>query len=320
MQSHQVVPDVQRELRWIADSYEQAQRVRIQTGERIRALLQGRDSAVDGEREPCENADALLTSIRAGSTSGPSEFLGRLYCHHAQAEEAARAAMRDVLERHPAWPWLSQVRGVGDTLACRLLARLNPRVASTPSGFWAYCGLATVPGREYACDICGRTLAQPLRFRVSGTHRRLRGAGVCPGTLRPTRGPEAGVRVAQPRQARGERPQYDRTAKVVCYLVCVSFLRCRGAYASHYRTLREDLERTRPGWDRGRIHLTALRRTEKLFLTHLWVVWRQELALPVSLPHAAAAGSIWSDPWAMIGGIPDRSPEAAVRGELGRTG
>jgi hypothetical protein len=51
MQSHQVVPDVQRELRWIADSYEQAQRVRIQTGERIRALLQGRDSAVDGERE-----------------------------------------------------------------------------------------------------------------------------------------------------------------------------------------------------------------------------------------------------------------------------
>jgi hypothetical protein len=29
------------ELRWIADAYEQTQRVRIQTGERIRAVVQG---------------------------------------------------------------------------------------------------------------------------------------------------------------------------------------------------------------------------------------------------------------------------------------
>jgi hypothetical protein len=287
------------ELRWIADAYEQAQGTRVQTGERIRALLQGRDGSV-GANAPYAGHDAgeILERIRRNETEGPSPFLARVYRLNASAEEAAQAAMRGALGAHPAWPWLGGVRGVGDTLACRLLARLDPTRAATPSSFWAYCGLSTVAGREYMCATCGRVATQPVAFQVTGVHKRLGGRGRCPDLLRPTRGPEAGVRAAQPRRARGARALYNPQAKKICYLICVSFLRCGGPYADRYRAVRADLERDRPGWERGRLHLTAARKTQKLFLTHLWLVWREAIGLSVTAPHAGRRSG-WDDPWRM---------------------
>jgi hypothetical protein len=309
--------ETQRELRWIADSYEQAQRARLQAGERIRAILQGRDStsvqnsttALEVEASP--DPDQALRAIRRGVEDGPSEFLARVYRTNACAEEYAQEAMRQSLTRHPTWPWLSEVRGVGPTLACRLLARLDPVRARRPSAFWAYCGLRTVPGTEYACSTCEAVMAFPIGFRVSGVHKRFRGRGRCPGVLAPRRGPEAGVRVAQPRAGRGESAAYDREAKRTCHLICVSFLRCGGPYAEWYRETKATLEASRPGWAPGRIHLTSLRKTEKLFLAHLWIVWREALHLPVTLPNPAVQGTTWPDPWEMIGrGAEERSSAA----------
>jgi hypothetical protein len=291
--------DPQRELRWIADSYEQAQRVRIQAGERIRAILQGRDASPDPDRVACDDPEGVLGEIRRGESDGPSAFLAHVYRLNAGAEEAAQAAMARALPRHPAWPWLSEVRGVGNTLACRLLARLDPVRASRPSGFWAYCGLSTVPGQEYACSTCGRVVSQPISYQVTGTHQRLGGRERCTGALRKRRGPDAGVRVAQPRPGKGERAGYDRQAKRTCHLVCVSFLRCGGPYADWYRQTKAGLEATREGWAPGRIHLTALRKTEKLFLAHLWLVWRDALGLPVTEPNARTDRMRWPGPWEM---------------------
>lgn len=291
--------DPQRELRWIADAYEQAQRVRIQAGERLRAILQGRDASPDPGRITCGDAGGVLEAIRRGECDGPSAFLADVYRLNAAAEEAAQAAMAGVLARHPTWPWLSEVRGVGHTLACRLLARLDPVRASRPSAFWAYCGLSTVPGQEYACSTCGRVVSQPVSYTVNGTHQRLGGRSRCTGTLRKRRGPDAGVRVAQPRPSKGERALYDREAKRTCYLVCVSFLRCGGPYAEWYRQTKADLEATRKGWAPGRVHLTALRKTEKLFLAHLWIVWREGLGLPVTEPNEGNGTVRWPGPWEM---------------------
>jgi hypothetical protein len=288
----------QTDLQWIAGTYEQTQRMRVQTGERLRAMLQGRHNGAFVSPPP-EDAATVLEQIRRGETTGPSHYLGRVYRLTATAEGEAQRAMRDVLEAHPTWPWLSGVKGVGATLACRLLARLDPVRATTPSAFWAYCGLATVPGREYACPTCGRRITQPVGFKVSGIHKRLRGSGRCTGQLQAGRGPDEGVRAAQPRPGRGERASYNPQAKTVCYLICVSFLRCGGAYSDWYRETRAELEATRPGWAKGRIHLTAVRKTQKLFLAHLWVVWREALDLSVTSPNPAAADAPWIDPWSM---------------------
>lgn len=274
-----------RDLRWIADAYEQAQRVRVETGERIRAILQGRDERADAVELDSAPGD-VLAAIRRGDTDGPVPLLGRTYRRHADEERELRRAMVSALTDHPAWPWLSRVKGIGATLAAKLLARLDVTRAPAPSSFWSYCGLATVPGTEYRCATCGLRASFPTRYRVKGAHMRSDTRASCSGTLEAHRGPEAGIRVAQPKPASGEKAAYDQYAKKVCYLIGVSFLRSGSAYERYYREQRERLERERPGWTGGRVHFAALRKTEKLFLAQLWAVWREAVGLPVTTPYA----------------------------------
>ena len=305
-------PETEHELRWIADAFEQAQRVRIQMGERIRAVVQRRDSAEAGEAEETLSAAQVLKRIRCGEMDGPVPLLGRTYRRFGEEEEELARAIREALEQHPAWHWLEGVKGIGPLLAGKLLARLDVAKADTPSSFWAYCGLATVPGNEYRCSTCGYTVSFPTSFRVSGTHVGLGGRKPCPGTLLRTRGPEEGVRVAQPKPQKGERAAYDMYAKKVCYLIGVSFLKAGGPYERFYRRERAKLDRTRAGWAEGRRHLTALRKTEKLFLSHLWLVWREAADLPTTEPYAQAEQGHggWIDPWEMS--VADRPPSSSL--------
>jgi len=299
------------ELRWLADAYEQTQRVRLQTGERIRALQQGRSAStgVGGPpqqeaagQEEAVSAEVLLKQIRTGKASGPHPLLGWTYRRHWESEQELCRGMACCLEAHPVWPWLQQVKGVGPTLAAKLLARLDPLRADTPSAFWAYCGLATVPGEEYRCETCGYTVAYPVGWRVSGNHPQLGSTRRCSGGLERARTAEEGVRAAQPKPAKGERAAYDQYAKKVCYLIGTSFLKTRSTYAEQYLREKARLERERPGWPRARRHLAALRKMEKLFLAHLWLVWREALGLPTTEPYAQQVLELsgYVDPWGMV--------------------
>jgi hypothetical protein len=300
-----------RDLRWIADAYEQAQRVRIESGERIRAIVQGRDERTGAERA---EASRVLLEIRRGETDGPVVLLGRTYRRHWEAEQELRRAMTTALAEHPAWDWLSQVKGIGATLAAKLLARLDVHRAPHPSSFWSYCGLATVPGIEYRCATCGLRTSYPVRYRVKPIHNRPDSGTTCAGQLEPARGPEHNVRVAQPRPASGEKASYDQYAKKVCYLIGVSFVRSKSAYGRFYRRERGRLEAERPGWTAGRIHYAALRKTEKLFLAHLWVIWRRAAGLAVETPYAQAilGRDEYIPPEAMLEAGPETADEASA--------
>lgn len=302
--SAEVTP-AERQLRWYADAYEQAQRVRIATGEQIRAVLQGRDSTWSApDADPDTDPDDLLRQIAALETVGPVPILGRTYQRHWTEEREMFTEMGKALKSHPANAWLSRVRGIGPTLACKLLARFDARKADTASSFWAFAGLATVPGERYRCETCGLVRAWPVGYSVTGKHQALDSNRACPGALIRVAGPDDGVRAAQPRPARGQKAAYDQYAKKVLYLVGTSFLKTgpKSPYEQFYRTERAKLDRERPGWADGRKHLTALRKTEKLFLSHLWSTWREAIGLPAA-PHYALAelghgGRI--DPWEMV--------------------
>ena len=110
-----------RDLRWIADAYDQAQRVRLQAGERIRAIVQGRDPRLGGEISA--DSDELLRAIRNNNEDGPVPLLARTYRRHWEEEQELKTAMEVALETHPVWPWLSEIRGIGATLSARLLSR-----------------------------------------------------------------------------------------------------------------------------------------------------------------------------------------------------
>jgi hypothetical protein len=245
----------------MADTYERVQAIRIEAGERIRAVVQGRTAGERDDVQPAgQCASTVLARIRSGRSEGPVPVLGHTYRVHWLEEQRLRSAMSEALEAHDAWPWLGSVRGMGATLGAKLLSRLDIHQAPTPSSFWAYCGLATVAAGN-------------------------------------------GLRSAQPRTRRGEKPAYDRYARRVCYQVGCALLRSGGAYACFYRRERIRLDGGRPDWNRAHCHMAALRKTEKLLLAHLWVTWAERAGVPQCRPYACAGREQrtgYIEPYAMI--------------------
>lgn len=299
-------------LRWIVAAFETAQSERLRAGEQIRAALRARAADPGHPRgeaaAPRIDADAILARLRAGEMRSPLPEYGLAYARAWAEEQRAQRLMRDCVEAHPAWPWLAGVRGVGHTLAGRLLARLDVSRAPHPSSFWAYCGLSTVPGATWHCDRCGLTIERAVERAGSGGGGHRDPGGVpCGGALRPVDGD---ARVAQPRPRRGESSPYDREAKAICYLVGASFARQGGAYRLYLDEQRRRLGAERPDWPERRRQLTAQRKAVKLFLTHLWLVWRGALGLPLTRPHAIGDGNAAPppSPWSMVDGAARGGP------------
>ena len=269
------------ELRLLYQLYEEAQRTRIAHGERLRAIFQGRSfSGSSAGGDPA----ALLKEISSGANVGAPILLERAYSRAMEDELSAAAALRDAITGHPAWSWIATVKGVGHLLAARLLSRLDVERAKTPSAFWAYCGLATIPGLAFRCATCGLEVAYPLGYDPNGPHQRRSGTGVCAGSL--TRlAVDTPVRVAPRRSALGGRTRYDARARESCYLVGMSMLRCGSDYRAFYDAERARLASSRPGWTPKRCHLYALRKMEKVFLRELWIAWRRAVGLPVVAPY-----------------------------------
>ncbi len=270
------------ELRLLYQLFEEAQGSRIAHGERLRAILQGRSlsSLVSSVRD----ADPLLKAIGHGETAGAPRILERAYSRAVDDEASAAAALRETIEQHPAWPWLSNIRGIGHLLAARLLSRLDVARAETPSSFWAYCGLGTIPGAAYRCSRCRLEVAYPLGYQVPGTHRTLNGRRECSGELEAVADKQP-TRVAPRRSTLGGRASYDAQARISCYLIGLSMLRCRSEYRSFYDSARAKLAVSRPGWTPKRCHLSALRKMEKTFLRDLWLAWRTAVNLAVVPPY-----------------------------------
>jgi hypothetical protein len=311
-------------LRWIADNYEQCQKLRIAVGERIRAVLQGRDNTKDQEgtqpkgkrKEKDEETDRILAQIRKGEIPGPVDVLSRSYCRYWEEEQEAFKDMQVALVLHPANYWLSGVRGIGPTLACKILARLDVGTADHISSFWKHGGLATVPGKLYRCTTCGLESTYPAHYKIKGPHQELNGTKPCKGSLEYI---HSNVRVAEPptlpkeedpeaealisKEEKDEKKKkkraYDAYLKKTLWLAGSSFLKAGGPYEEFYRVERAKAAVDRPSWRAGKQHFLALRKTQKLFLSHLWKTWRQAVGLPITEPYAADelghAGML--DPW-----------------------
>jgi hypothetical protein len=275
------------ELRLLYQLYEEAQRSRIAHGERLRAIIQGRSSP--GSMTLVGDPDDLLKAISGGGTAGAPRILELAYSRAVETEAASAAALRESVGQHPVWPWLANVKGIGHLLAARLLSRLDVTRAKTPSAFWAYCGLGTIPGVTYRCSQCKMEVAYPLGYRIEQRHRGRwgggggGGAGECRGVLEPV--DEQSTRVAPRRSTTGGRSGYDAQARVSCYLIGASMLRRGSEYRSYYDAERTRLAAAHPAWTPKRCHLSALRKMEKAFLRDLWLAWRRAVNLPVVAPY-----------------------------------
>jgi len=135
--------------------------------------------------------------------------------------------------------------------------------------------MTTVPGHRYECETCGLSQAYPVSYNVTGKHKTLGKTSACKGELVQAEAFNEATgqpRAAQPKPGRGQKALYDQYAKKIMWQIGTSFLKSGGPYERFYRKERNKLEREKVGWADGRKHNTALRKMEKLFLSHLWEI------------------------------------------------
>ncbi len=115
-------------------TYESAQRLRIDTMNRMRCWL--RDSLPEEEREGAEFSDKqVLTAEKL-----PND-LRELAKEQRKFEDRVGRMLSRPLSEHPLWPWLASIRGIGPVLAGRLLHRVWGREFPSPAHLWSYAGL-----------------------------------------------------------------------------------------------------------------------------------------------------------------------------------
>lgn len=90
------------------------------------------------------------------------------------------------------------------------------------------------------------------------------------------------------RPRKGEKLHYNKRLKTACYLVGLSFLKSNSPYRRIYDEARADYESSRPNWTKAHQHMGAMRKMIKVWLSHLWLVWREMEELPVTPPYIAA--------------------------------
>jgi len=102
----------------------------------------------------------------------------------------------------------------------------------------------------------------------------------------------AGLAPDQKRK-KGQKISWNPFLKMTCFKIGESFVKTKGEYRKIYETSRmfydnkfpeEVKEGKRVLYTKGHRHAMARRRCVKLFLSDMWVVWRQKYDLPISEP------------------------------------
>ena len=86
------------------------------------------------------------------------------------------------------------------------------------------------------------------------------------------------------RKRAGSQVDYDVQLQSNCIVLGESLLRKKGAYYDYYLQQKESFS----DLSKGQAHNRAYRHTIKLFLSHLWQVWREAEKLPAPKPYAFA--------------------------------
>jgi predicted ribosome quality control (RQC) complex YloA/Tae2 family protein len=127
---------------------------------------------------------------------------------------------------------LTDVRGIGNILAAKLISMIEIERSPSVSSLWRYAGLAVIDGEHER-----KHKGEPLHYN-------------------------------------------ERLKSTVIYNIGGSFLKANSPYRKIYDESKEYYQLNRPEWVKLRCHYAAIRKMMKVFLSHLWLVWREMEGLP----------------------------------------
>lgn len=281
------------DLRWMADAYMQIQEARKAMKNRARAAADGDDP--HGGEFAYERGEEL----------------------HAIEREIFKEMVRTARCLPIYTEWLVYVRGIGPTYTTKLLAWPDIEKANTVSAFWKYFGMGVemvcTAGKDERCTmaipvynddletVSYKALKvptmeprKPMRTAKMtdeaweemmtwyGSERR-KWQGVGPGDPCPLCGSPV---VGEAQKKRSRLPLgYNRKLKSLMWNITKNFMLNDSSYRIIYD--REKAKKVAEGWGKSDGHRDrhAKRKMGKIFLSHLWVKWREAEGLPIRDPY-----------------------------------
>jgi predicted RNA-binding Zn-ribbon protein involved in translation (DUF1610 family) len=257
------------ELRTLVDQYDGIQRQRIAASNRADAILGGEDH-------------------------GDSDMYQGLADKMKDLEDEIAKGFKAEVDAHPVGPWLMAVRGIGPTMAAKVIGHIGDiERFDSASKLWRYAGYGLVP-KCLTCDI----------FIPESEAGFDESCPDCGGT---------DFKMAAERRVRGHKLHYDPRFKTMLFNLGDGLIRSNSPYRRIYDeaydyylsnrpewTKCQDCKttvsqckkpekhghadyRVRPGkgWSTGRVHLASKRKMVKIFLAHVFEAWRRIEGLPI---------------------------------------
>lgn len=164
-------------------------------------------------------------------------------------EDEAVVEMKEIAESFEIVQLMVGIKGISFNLAAQLLAQVDISLSNTVSQLWTFSGLGVTNGQA-------------------------------------------------DRRRKGEKLKYNNQLKTIMHKIGSSFLKSQSPYSDIYYSAKTYYEANRTGkkwtskinertdepnkeWTKNHIHLASMRKMKKIFLSHLWEVWRAIDGLPV---------------------------------------
>lgn len=231
--------------------------------------------------------------------------------HKLETELESRVS--DAVSKMPIIQWLEKVHGIGPRYSGSLVATIQditrfPRIST----LWAYCGMGLIP----VCVDCNKIAyygREQIRFCMNQADRRWRiyisskkykedvkkGKAIDEETYKTEQFAytqkqlcqheegqfEVEMRAPQRKYFKGLLLTHNPFAKMTCWKIAGQFVRQGKFYRLIYEQAKAKyVERDGGKLSDGHIDLRARRATVKLFLSHLWEMWRRSIGLPAGKP------------------------------------
>ena len=182
-----------------------------------------------------------------------------------------------LIEQHPLYAWISRVRGLGALSAGQLMGIIGtvagnngqPGIGAfdTVSRLWRFCGVGLgqyyVVGGEVVAPVVGN------KVEVKGDTRRM-----IKHSPKPPAGAVIEWRIDKPMA--GYVPPYSRDAKTISLeFIGSNFIKQNGKYRRLYDERKDYEHAAHPELTDGHCSNRARRHMVKVWLSHLWFLWRE---------------------------------------------
>jgi hypothetical protein len=258
------------EIRAMFDFWDGAMELRKSLGNRLSAFERGVDNAPDTE-----------------SVQILRNFYARAEAIENEADEALITMAR---REYPIFEQLTELRGVADHTAALMVSMIDINRCPTVSSLWKYSGFGVVNHAVVKYDGKDRTFVfnrETDQLFVPDKESDNRKRAIFEGKPVSVLKDEGVIIEIKPgqhdRKVAGQLLTYNARLKTLMHIVATNFMRSKSPYRAIYDRAKARAEQSHAGdskWPKGRIHLHSMRIMKKVFLSHLWVRWRELEGLP----------------------------------------